>query len=45
MFKNCSSIPFIGSKWKYRNKLYEILKNNNFDFNKEYLIYDIFGGS
>ena len=45
MFKNCSSIPFIGSKWRYKNKLYQILKDNNFDFNKEYLIYDVFGGS
>lgn len=39
-----TTIPFIGSKWKYRNKLYDIL-TTHFDTNKEYLIYDIFGGS
>ena len=45
MFKNIEALPFIGSKWRYRNKIYKILNDNKFDFNKKYNIYDIFGGS
>lgn len=46
MFKNCSSIPFVGSKWKYRNKIKNIIENNkNIDLNDKYIVIDIFGGS
>jgi 16S rRNA G966 N2-methylase RsmD len=45
IFKNVSLIPFIGSKWRYRYKLKDILMDNKFNFNDEYIIYDIFGGS
>lgn len=46
MFKNISSLPFIGSKWKYRNKLNDLFKNNNkIDLNDKYIFVDVFGGS
>lgn len=46
MFKNISSVPFIGSKWKYRNKLNDLFKNNDkIDLNDKYIFVDVFGGS
>lgn len=46
MFKNISSIPFIGSKWKYRNKLNDLFKNNDkINLNDKYIFVDVFGGS
>lgn len=46
MFKNISSVPFIGSKWKYRNKLNDLFKNNDkINLNDKYIFVDVFGGS
>lgn len=46
-FKNVSSIPFIGSKWKYRKVITEKVLNNvkKEALNDKYLIIDLFGGS
>lgn len=40
-----TKIPFIGSKYRYKNKIYNILNGVGFDFQKEWIIFDIFGGS
>lgn len=46
IFKNISSIPFIGSKWKYRNVIFNIINDKYNDLlNDKFLIIDLFGGS
>lgn len=46
IFKNISSIPFIGSKWKYRNIIFNIINDKYNDLlNDKFLIIDLFGGS
>lgn len=48
MFKNISSIPFIGSKWRYRNKIFNIISNDDFfkdKLNNNFIFIDVFGGS
>lgn len=48
MFKNINSIPFVGSKWKYRNKIYNIINNDEFfkdKLNNNFIFIDVFGGS
>lgn len=47
MFKNINSIPFVGSKWKYRNKIYNIISNDEFfkdKLNNNFIFVDVFGG-
>lgn len=46
IYKNKSSIAFVGSKWRYRNKIFDIIINEFKDnLNDKFLIIDLFGGS
>lgn len=43
IFKGITAMPYRGSKWKFRNQIYEGLKGIKFD--DDLKIYDLFGGS
>lgn len=44
IFKGITAMPYRGSKWKFRNQIYDGLKDIKFE-NENLKIFDLFGGS